>query len=128
MFHPMAITVVIALIIALPLSLLLSHQRSAVVSQADHRSRKLADAPCTQNVCAVAQRIATLGLLESLGFVPMAFNSGIGSEVQRALATVVIGGIISSTLLTVPVLPALYRLVSRRSTAESASGTNAPLS
>jgi heavy metal efflux system protein len=42
--------------------------------------------------------------------VPMAFNVGTGSEVQRPLATVVIGGIISSTLLTLVVLPALYRL------------------
>ena len=50
-------------------------------------------------------------LVASLGFVPMAFNVGAGSEVQRPLATVVIGGIISSTLLTLIVLPALYRLV-----------------
>jgi heavy metal efflux system protein len=49
-------------------------------------------------------------LVASLGFVPMAFNVGTGSEVQRPLATVVIGGIISSTLLTLVVLPALYRL------------------
>ena len=50
-------------------------------------------------------------LVASLGFVTMALNTGIGSEVQRPLATVVIGGIISSTLLTLVVLPALYRLV-----------------
>tara|TARA_R110002110_G_scaffold12718_3_gene60899 strand:- start:63560 stop:66715 length:3156 start_codon:yes stop_codon:yes gene_type:complete len=50
-------------------------------------------------------------LVASLGFVPMALNTGIGSEVQRPLATVVIGGIISSTLLTLVVLPALYRLL-----------------
>ena len=50
-------------------------------------------------------------LVASLGFVPMALNTGIGSEVQRPLATVVIGGIISSTILTLFVLPALYRLV-----------------
>ena len=49
-------------------------------------------------------------LVASLGFVPMAFNVGTGSEVQRPLATVVIGGIVSSTLLTLVVLPALYRL------------------
>jgi cobalt-zinc-cadmium resistance protein CzcA len=54
-------------------------------------------------------------LVASLGFVPMALNTGIGSEVQRPLATVVIGGIISSTLLTLLVLPALYRLVHARS-------------
>jgi len=53
-------------------------------------------------------------LVASLGFVPMALNTGIGSEVQRPLATVVIGGIISSTLLTLVVLPALYRLVHAR--------------
>ena len=47
-------------------------------------------------------------LVASVGFVPMAFSSGIGAEVQRPLATVVIGGVISSTLLTLLVLPALY--------------------
>ncbi|MDP3736317.1 MAG: CusA/CzcA family heavy metal efflux RND transporter [Hyphomonadaceae bacterium] len=50
-------------------------------------------------------------LVASLGFIPMAFNVGAGAEVQRPLATVVIGGIISSTILTLIVLPALYRLV-----------------
>ncbi|VAW61823.1 Cobalt-zinc-cadmium resistance protein CzcA; Cation efflux system protein CusA [hydrothermal vent metagenome] len=50
-------------------------------------------------------------LVAALGFIPMAVNSGIGSQVQRPLATVVIGGIISSTLLTLVVLPALYRIV-----------------
>lgn len=53
-------------------------------------------------------------LVAGLGFVPMAFNTGIGSEVQRPLATVVIGGIISSTLLTLLVLPGLYRMAMRR--------------
>jgi cobalt-zinc-cadmium resistance protein CzcA len=53
-------------------------------------------------------------LVASLGFVPMALNVGLGSEVQRPLATVVIGGIISSTILTLLVLPALYRLVHGR--------------
>jgi cobalt-zinc-cadmium resistance protein CzcA len=52
-------------------------------------------------------------LVASLGFVPMALNTGIGSEVQRPLATVVIGGIISSTLLTLIVLPALFRIFGR---------------
>ena len=50
-------------------------------------------------------------LVASLGFVPMALNVGLGSEVQRPLATVVIGGIISSTVLTLLVLPALYRMI-----------------
>lgn len=52
-------------------------------------------------------------LVASLGFVPMALNVGAGSEVQRPLATVVIGGIVSSTLLTLLVLPALYRWLHR---------------
>lgn len=55
--------------------------------------------------------VITTALVASLGFVPMALNTGIGSEVQRPLATVVIGGIISSTILTLLVLPALYRLL-----------------
>ncbi len=52
-------------------------------------------------------------LVASLGFVPMAVATGRGAEVQRPLATVVIGGIISSTLLTLFVLPALYSLFHR---------------
>jgi cobalt-zinc-cadmium resistance protein CzcA len=53
-------------------------------------------------------------LVASLGFLPMAFNQGIGAEVQRPLATVVIGGIISSTLLTLLVLPLLYEFIHRK--------------
>ena len=47
-------------------------------------------------------------LVASLGFVPMAIATGTGAEVQKPLATVVIGGLISATLLTLLVLPALY--------------------
>jgi cobalt-zinc-cadmium resistance protein CzcA len=50
-------------------------------------------------------------LVAGLGFIPMAMATGAGSEVQRPLATVVIGGIISSTLLTLVTLPLLYRMV-----------------
>jgi cobalt-zinc-cadmium resistance protein CzcA len=53
-------------------------------------------------------------LVASLGFVPMALNTGIGAEVQRPLATVVIGGLFSSTLLTLVVLPVLYTVSRRR--------------
>jgi cobalt-zinc-cadmium resistance protein CzcA len=52
-------------------------------------------------------------LVASLGFIPMALNTGIGAEVQRPLATVVIGGIVSSTLLTLVLLPALYLIVNK---------------
>jgi cobalt-zinc-cadmium resistance protein CzcA len=64
-------------------------------------------------------------LVASLGFVPMALNVGTGAEVQRPLATVVIGGILSSTLLTLVVLPALYLLFHRiRRTPASADTTD----
>ncbi|VVD97147.1 cation transporter [Pandoraea anhela] len=53
-------------------------------------------------------------LVASLGFVPMAIATGTGAEVQRPLATVVIGGILSSTVLTLLVLPVLYRMVGQR--------------
>ena len=53
-------------------------------------------------------------LVASLGFVPMALATGTGAEVQRPLATVVIGGILSSTALTLLVLPLLYRLMHRK--------------
>ncbi|HEU4601671.1 MAG TPA: CusA/CzcA family heavy metal efflux RND transporter [Steroidobacteraceae bacterium] len=54
--------------------------------------------------------ILMIGLVASLGFLPMALNTSTGAEVQRPLATVVIGGIVSATLLSLFVLPALYRL------------------
>ena len=60
-------------------------------------------------------------LVAALGFVPMAVNTGIGSEVQRPLATVVVGGIVSSTLLTLVVVPALYRIVHGKDVPDPAS-------
>jgi heavy metal efflux system protein len=60
-------------------------------------------------------------LVASLGFVPMALATGTGAEVQRPLATVVIGGILSSTALTLLVLPILYRLMHRREEAGGAA-------
>ncbi len=57
-------------------------------------------------------------LVASFGFIPMAFNTGIGAEVQRPLATVVIGGVVSSTLLTLLVLPVLYALFGSAATSE----------
>ena len=58
--------------------------------------------------------ILMTALVASLGFVPMAISVGAGAEVQRPLATVVIGGVISSTILTLLVLPAIYRLFYRK--------------
>lgn len=57
------------------------------------------------------------GLVAALGFVPMAFNTGVGAEVQRPLATVVIGGVLTSTMLTLLVLPVFYSLLSPKARA-----------
>jgi cobalt-zinc-cadmium resistance protein CzcA len=64
--------------------------------------------------------VLTTALVASLGFVPMALATGAGAEVQRPLATVVIGGLLSSTLLTLAVLPALYFRWSRHDTITAA--------
>lgn len=63
--------------------------------------------------------VAMTALVASLGFVPMALATGTGAEVQRPIATVVIGGLISATLLTLFVLPALYALFGRQQPAEA---------
>jgi len=58
--------------------------------------------------------VLSTALVAAIGFVPMAIASGAGAEVQRPLATVVIGGIVTSTILTLLLLPSLYRLVAGR--------------
>jgi cobalt-zinc-cadmium resistance protein CzcA len=76
------------------------------------RQRLAAGAPLENAVregCRLRLRpVLMTGLVAALGFVPMALNTGVGAEVQRPLATVVIGGIATNTLLTLLVLPALY--------------------
>ncbi len=74
------------------------------------------DAAIREGALTRLRPVLMTALVASLGFVPMAFNVGAGAEMQRPLATVVIGGVISSTLLTLLVLPALYRLVHGRKT------------
>jgi cobalt-zinc-cadmium resistance protein CzcA len=64
-------------------------------------------------------------LVAALGFVPMAIATGTGAEVQRPLATVVIGGILSSTVLTLLVLPGLYRMFHRPDPDAVAEGVSA---
>lgn len=66
-------------------------------------------------------------LVASVGFIPMAFSSGTGAEVQRPLATVVIGGVISSMLMTLLVLPVFYSLVIRRTNVEPTQVTGTAL-
>jgi cobalt-zinc-cadmium resistance protein CzcA len=73
----------------------------------------LADA-ITEGALTRLRPVLMTALVASLGFVPMALATGTGAEVQRPLATVVIGGIISSTALTLLVLPLLYRLAYRK--------------
>ena len=81
------------------------------------------DTAITEGALTRLRPVLMTALVASLGFVPMAFNTGIGSEVQRPLATVVIGGIISCTVLTLLVLPGLYRMVWRSRRAAPAGGT-----
>jgi cobalt-zinc-cadmium resistance protein CzcA len=66
--------------------------------------------------------ILMTALVASLGFVPMALAHGTGAEVQKPLATVVIGGLVSATLLTLFVLPALYRICHRGPNAPASAG------
>ena len=68
--------------------------------------------------------VAMTALVASLGFVPMAIATGTGAEVQKPIATVVIGGLISATLLTLLVLPALYARFGRDDEAVAASPAN----
>lgn len=73
-----------------------------------------------------AQRLRPVlmtALVASLGFIPMALSHGVGAEVQRPLATVVIGGILSSTLLTLVVLPVVFSLVATPTTPARSQGS-----
>ncbi|OWQ92243.1 CusA/CzcA family heavy metal efflux RND transporter [Roseateles aquatilis] len=72
------------------------------------------DAAIREGALTRLRPVLMTALVASLGFVPMAIATGTGAEVQRPLATVVIGGILSSTALTLLVLPVLYRLAYRR--------------
>lgn len=76
--------------------------------------------PCREAVLEGAARrlrpVLMTALVASLGFVPMAMATSAGAEVQRPLATVVIGGLITSTLLTLLVLPVVYSWFSKRDT------------
>ncbi len=69
------------------------------------------DTAIEETAAASLRTIVMTALVASLGFIPMAFSEATGAEVQRPLATVVIGGVVTSTLFTLFVLPALYRLI-----------------
>jgi len=74
------------------------------------------DQAVTQGATTRLRPVLMTALVGSLGFVPMAISTGVGAEVQRPLATVVIGGLITSTLLTLLVIPAVYRWFDRERT------------
>ena len=78
---------------------------------------------------AASQRLRPVlmtGLVAALGFVPMALNTGVGAEVQRPLATVVLGGVLTSLLATLVVLPVLYRTFGRRQLATAKDAVPRP--
>jgi heavy metal efflux system protein len=68
------------------------------------------DQAITQGALTRLRPVLMTALVASLGFVPMALATGTGAEVQKPLATVVIGGLVTSTVLTLVVIPALYRI------------------
>lgn len=70
--------------------------------------------------------ILMTALVAALGFVPMALNTGIGAEVQRPLAVVVIGGVLADNLLTLVAIPALYSLFGKRTAASRDAGAQLP--
>ncbi|MCK6478618.1 MAG: CusA/CzcA family heavy metal efflux RND transporter [Planctomycetaceae bacterium] len=82
------------------------------INRLREEGRPLADA-VREGSLARLRPVLMTALVASLGFVPMALATGTGAEVQRPLATVVIGGLVSSTLLTLVALPVLYRLFHR---------------
>jgi cobalt-zinc-cadmium resistance protein CzcA len=75
---------------------------------------RLLNAAISEGALTRLRPVLMTALVASLGFIPMALATGTGAEVQRPLATVVIGGILSSTALTLLVLPALYQWAHRR--------------
>jgi cobalt-zinc-cadmium resistance protein CzcA len=80
-----------------------------------HLDQGMALFPAIQSAAEKRLRpVLMTGLVASIGFLPMALNTGLGAEVQRPLATVVIGGVLSSTGLTLLVIPVLYSFIGVR--------------
>jgi cobalt-zinc-cadmium resistance protein CzcA len=105
---PLSITAIIGFIALSGVAVL----NGVVLITSVHRLRQEGaelDAAVTEGCETRLRPVLMTALVASLGFIPMAIATGTGAEVQRPLATVVIGGILSSTLLTLIVLPVLYR-------------------
>lgn len=96
------------------------------INQLRREGRNVRDAVVEGTLTRLRPKLMT-ALVASLGFVPMAIASGAGAEVQRPLATVVIGGIITSTFLTLVLLPVLYEWIERDQRAGTAKGDGTPL-
>jgi cobalt-zinc-cadmium resistance protein CzcA len=93
------------------------------INQLRREGRNVRDAVVEGTLTRLRPKLMT-ALVASLGFVPMAIASGAGAEVQRPLATVVIGGIITSTFLTLVLLPVLYEWIERNRPAMASAETN----
>jgi len=93
-----------------------------VISEINRRRRVQPDLPVKQAIVegslAQMRPVLMMIVVALLGMVPAARASGVGSDVQRPLATVVVGGLLSTLLLTLLALPALYALAIRRTSAE----------
>ncbi|WP_166840325.1 efflux RND transporter permease subunit [Rheinheimera pleomorphica] len=107
---PLSISAAVGFIALSGIAVLNGVVMMAMIKQLREQGMALTDA-ITQGAVQRLRPVLMTALVASLGFVPMAFNSGTGAEIQRPLASVVIGGIITSTLLTLVILPALYRLM-----------------
>jgi cobalt-zinc-cadmium resistance protein CzcA len=91
------------------------------------RGGRTLDAAIREGALTRLRPVLMTALVASLGFVPMALATGTGAEVQRPLATVVIGGLVTSTALTLIVLPALYRMFSPSDVAPPAKSPVSPV-
>jgi cobalt-zinc-cadmium resistance protein CzcA len=114
---PLSISAAVGLIALSGIAVLNGLVMVSFISDLRRTGRDLDDA-IVEGALARIRPVMMTALVAALGFVPMAVNTGIGSEVQRPLATVVVGGIVSSTLLTMLVMPALYRVVHGRTDRE----------
>jgi cobalt-zinc-cadmium resistance protein CzcA len=83
------------------------------INQLRHRGFDVEEA-VTEGASMRLRPVLMTALVASFGFVPMALSDAMGAEVQRPLATVVIGGLCTSTILTLYILPVLYPWFSRR--------------
>lgn len=115
---PLSISAVIGFVALSGVAVLNGLVMITFIESLRERGTELRDAVVSGSVSRLRPVLMT-ALVASLGFLPMALNTGIGAEVQRPLATVVIGGVLSSTLLTLVVLPVLYTLFSKERASDS---------